>query len=453
MLTPKPTGALAVLPTPGEKGARENERSAAGRRLEGKHILVDGYNLELPEGTGVKHYGLGLIEALHALGGHVSVLRSCRRSRVPLVQEALLHAEAPERGSKLGYLPGAVRALLGLPTRAQEYVPTGTVIPLRRGDALGALHKVYVAPHCYRLANGLFRRVGRGVPIALPDAVDVWHATYPLPLTVRKARVVTTVHDLIPLRLPWATLDDKQFFYRLVRHVLDRSDLVVTDSECSRNDLIELFGVSPERVQVLYPAAPFAEEAIPAEALSRQLAVYGLRPGRYLLFVGAIQPRKNLGRLCQALALLRLRLPLVVVGPKGWLGEEELRWAEPLVRRGRFVLLHHVPRPHLRSLYAGARCFVFPSLYEGFGLPPLEAMAHGCPVLAAHTSSLPEVCGDAALYADPYDVDDLADKVQVLVRDEALRERLRARGRQRLAWFSPARHRDRVHEVYARVLA
>jgi glycosyltransferase involved in cell wall biosynthesis len=420
--------------------------------LRDKHVLLDGFNLERAEGTGVKHYGLGLAEALYDLGSRVSVLRSCRRSRVPLVQDALLHAETPGRGSLWEYVPGALRTLLRIPTRAHEYVSTGAVIPLRHDDTPARLNKTYIAPHCYRLANNLFRYFGASTRITVPDRIDVWHATWPLPIAIRGARRITTIHDLIPLKLPWAALDDKQSFYEVVRHALAQSDLVVTDSESAKADLIDDFHVGPERIEVLYPAAPWSQAVIEEEVLRRRLSVYGLRPGRYLLFVGAIQPRKNLGRLCQALACLRIRLPLVVVGPKGWLWEEELRWAEPLQRRDRILLLHHVPRPHLQALYAGARCFVFPSLYEGFGLPPLEAMAHGCPVLAANTSSLPEVCGDAALYADPYDVEDLADKVRALVRDEALRARLRERGRQRLAYFSQERHRQRVEQAYARVL-
>jgi glycosyltransferase involved in cell wall biosynthesis len=299
----------------------------------------------------------------------------------------------------------------------------------------------------------VFRYTGIAARLRLPDPIDVWHATYPLPIRMPKTRTITTIHDLIPLKLPWATLDDKQFFYRTVAHALTRSDLVVTDSESARRDLIELFRVAPERVDVLHPAAPWPRTDLPDEIIERQLAIYGLRAGGYLLFVGAVQPRKNLGRLCQALAALRLRLPLVAVGPKGWLWQEELRSAQPLQRRKKLIWLRHVPRPHLQALYAGARFLIFPSLYEGFGLPPLEAMAHGCPVLASNTSSLPELCGDAAVFADPYDVDDLAEKILGLVRDESLRHRLRERGYERLTLFSAARHRERVRQVYAGVLA
>src|SRR5262249_48169224 len=145
-------------------------------------------------------------------------------------------------------------------------------------------------------------------------------------------------------------------------------------------------------------------------------------------------------------------VPLVVVGPRGWLGEEEMQYAQPLARRKRLVLFNHLSQSYLRALYSGALFFAYPSFYEGFGLPPLDAMAHGCPVLNAHTSSLPEVCGDAALYADPFNVDDLADKIRTMLRDDHLRRRLIEKGRERAENFSSANFRSRVLEIYGKVL-
>jgi glycosyltransferase involved in cell wall biosynthesis len=142
----------------------------------------------------------------------------------------------------------------------------------------------------------------------------------------------------------------------------------------------------------------------------------------------------------------------VVAGPQDEYSAPELRHARPLLAKNQLILLDHVPAPHLAALYAGALFLVFPSLYEGFGLPPFEAMAHGCPVLAARTSSLPEVCGEAALYIDPYNVDDMAEKIDAMLSDEKLRQSLRAKGDEQLARFSPDRHRRQVAEAYASVL-
>jgi glycosyltransferase involved in cell wall biosynthesis len=420
--------------------------------LQGKHFLIDGYNLQLRQGTGIKTYGQALIQTLHALGARVSVLWSVPRSRIPVVQEALLEDASPPASSTLRYYLAALKSLLGLATRANGHRPSGWTVPSSGAALTEHLYKHYCVPDCYRVANRLFSATGRGLPVKVPDPVDVWHATYPLPVSVRGARKITTVHDLIPLKLPWATLDDKRFFYKTVRDALARSALVVADSQSARDDVVRTFKVPPERVEVLYGAVSPPAEPMPEEDVARRLRPYGLRPRDYLLFVGSIQPRKNLGRLCQALSYLDCKVPLVVVGARGWLWEDELRFARRLRARKRVRLLGHVPTAHLGALYSGALAFAFPSLYEGFGLPPLEAMAHGCPVLCAATSSLPEVCGDAALYADPYRVDDLAEKLDALLRDESLRRQLVRNGHERVERFSLANYRNRLVELYSKVL-
>jgi glycosyltransferase involved in cell wall biosynthesis len=433
-------------------GAMEEEPASDEPRLHGRHILLDGYNLELPEGTGVKTYGVGLARTLAGLGARVSVLRSCRWSKYPVVQEALLHSRDP-RCSPFDLLYSGVRALAGLSPPAREVVPSDTVVKRGHDHALAGLARtVYVSPHCFRLANTLFRLAGKALKLRMPAPVDVWHATYPLPITIQRARKITTIHDLIPLRLPWTTWDDKPFFDRVVREALATSDLIVTDSESAREDILTLYRVNPQRVRVVYPAVPPRQADLPHELLRRVLALYGLAEEGYFLFVGAVAPRKNLSRLCQALQLLRPRLPLVAAGPQDKYSDEELRHARPLLERKQLILLDHVPAAHLPALYAGALFLVFPSLYEGFGLPAVEAMAHGCPVLAANTSSLPEVCGEAALYLDPYNVDDMAEKIAVMLEDEKLRRDLRKKGDQRLLRFSANHHRHQLAEAYAAVL-
>jgi glycosyltransferase involved in cell wall biosynthesis len=222
---------------------------------------------------------------------------------------------------------------------------------------------------------------------------------------------------------------------------------IVVDSQATARDLIAHFGVASSRLRVAYLGAPPVREVPPDPEVATR---YGLPP-RYLLFVGTLQPRKNLGRLLDALA----RLPrstgssvsLVLAGRPG-VGSARLRaLAEALGVADRVVWLSYVAEEHKPSLYAGAQALVFPSLYEGFGLPVLEAMAWGTPVIASTSSSLPEVVGEAGLLVDPYDVDALARAMARVLEDGALREQLIAAGRERAAQFTWDRCAAEVEEA------
>lgn len=211
---------------------------------------------------------------------------------------------------------------------------------------------------------------------------------------------------------------------------------IVVDSQATARDLITHFGVDRSRIHVAYLGAPPVREVSPDPSIA---ALYGL-PSRYLLFVGTLQPRKNLGRLLEAFACLppstRSSISLVLAGRPG-VGAARLRArAQALGIAERVIWLSYVAEEHKPSLYAGAQALVFPSLYEGFGLPVLEAMAWGTPVIASTSSSLPEVVGEAGLLVDPYDVDALAGSMAHVLEDAALRERLIAAGRARAAQFT-----------------
>jgi glycosyltransferase involved in cell wall biosynthesis len=157
----------------------------------------------------------------------------------------------------------------------------------------------------------------------------------------------------------------------------------------------------------------------------------------YILFVGTIQPRKNIAKLIEAVSLLKNKeIQLVVVGKKGWLWEEILAAPEKFKITDRIKFLDFVGNEDLPSLYKNAQCFVLPSLYEGFGLPVLEAMQFGCPVVTSNVSSLPEVGGDAAIYFDPESVDDMAEKIDKVISDEKLRAEMTEKGYNQVKKFS-----------------
>jgi glycosyltransferase involved in cell wall biosynthesis len=260
-----------------------------------------------------------------------------------------------------------------------------------------------------------------------------------LPL-LHPRRSVVTVHDLGYLHEPQAHRPLDRLYLDLSNryHVLAAVRLLAI-SQATKNDLVSRYGVRPERVSVTYLAAaggmrPVEDPAQVATVKSR----FGIA-GDYLLFVGTLQPRKNLARLVQAFAPVAARQPalqLVIAGKKGWMYEEIFDQVRQWGLEGRVVFTGYVAAGDLPALYSGALAFSFPSLYEGFGMPVLEAMACGAPVVASNTSSLPEVAGDAALLVDPTDVNALSAALSRIAGDAALRSDLRARGLVQAARFS-----------------
>lgn len=305
---------------------------------------------------------------------------------------------------------------------------------------------------------------------------DLWLIGYlPLRLRARRAhvyhgpavflphvklgfRTVVTIHDLVSFLFP-ATVPRKYSLYmRLMTRLAVRSaDRIIAVSQATKADLERVLAVAPARVAVIHEAvSPVFVGPHPPEAIAATMARYGLRPP-YLLFVGNLEPRKNLVALIEAFTELRRRAPaghprlqLALVGARAWLHGGILRAVEAHGLAQDVVLTGYVPPGDLPRLYAGAACFVFPSLYEGFGLPVLEAMAAGAPVVAARAGAIPEVAGDAALLVDARVTAELADAIESVLEDAGLRERLLARGRLRAAgfrWETVARQTLAVYEA------
>lgn len=274
--------------------------------------------------------------------------------------------------------------------------------------------------------------------------VDLIHATT-LAVPPRSAPLVLTLHDLLFLRQP-------QHFtrrgLRLFRRGLDLArrdaDIVLCSSRATLRDCVDA-GFDPARVRLV----PLGVEARPvaAEEIDAVRRRYGLQR-RYVLWVGTIEPRKNLRRLLAAFASLDADVDLVLVGPKGW--HEDV---DALVRsRDRVRVMGFVPRATLRALYAGASVFCFPSLLEGFGLPVLEAMSQGVPVVTSKGTATEEIAGDAALLVDPTDTDEIRDAMRRVVEDEILARELADAARGRAGDYSWERTAELVAEAYREVL-
>jgi glycosyltransferase involved in cell wall biosynthesis len=248
-----------------------------------------------------------------------------------------------------------------------------------------------------------------------------------------------------------------RFLKAEMKLTLRRASVLITDSEFTRNEVAEQFSWPLEKVFAVPLASGGDFRPQNVSVLAPLLGEYGLLPGGYCLFCGTIEPRKNIDTLLKAYAMLsvsaRRKWPLVLTGFKGWNSKGLHSRIDAASREGWVRYLGYMPQEHLPGLFAGARLFVFPSLYEGFGLPVLEAMASGVPVVTSNTSSLPEVAGDAAAMCDPLDVEALSRAIAVGLEDEAWRQAAIGKGLKRAAQFSWKRCADETIVAYKAALA
>jgi len=285
-----------------------------------------------------------------------------------------------------------------------------------------------------RETSFVWQRLRLPIPIELClGRLDLFHSPdFVLP-PLLSGRQVLTVHDLTFLRVPECAHPVlREYLMRVVPRSVRRADLVLADSASTRQDVVELLGVPEERVRVVYAGVESRFRPVTdQEALAAVRRRYGLEHP-FILGLGTLEPRKNFGGLIEAFARLAQRrdLPheLMIVGGKGWLYEPIFDRVRDLGLEGRVRFAGYVEDADLPAMYTLAACLAYPSFYEGFGIPVLEAMACGTPVVTSRASSLPEVAGAAAVYVDPYDLDSLVEGLDQALHDEALRATLQAAG-------------------------
>jgi glycosyltransferase involved in cell wall biosynthesis len=264
---------------------------------------------------------------------------------------------------------------------------------------------------------------------------------------------VFTIFDLIAIAFPdMAIPSSVRHFRPRIKHYVSRADVIVAISKATAGDIINILDIQPEKIRIVYPGTTPLIKATP-EKISETRTKYNLQKD-YILFVSRLDPRKNLSRLFKAFDYSGLfkDFDLVVAGPKGWHMEEMFQTWRDIKCRDQIKWLYFVSDEELTSLYSGAAFFVYPSLVEGFGLPILEAMSVGCPVLTSNVSSMPEAAGDAAVYVDPYDIASISDGMMQLAGNSYLREQMSTLGYERIkqfTWENVAHEMSKIY-VYAR---
>lgn len=450
---------------------RKCQGASDGDSMPGRRILVDGYNLSLEKGTGIATYARNLTFALKDIGHTVDMLYGLRLPplKYPAAREMTFFDPASSRPPR--WLDGYERmrfAATWWKDRVAKPVPrTGLVIETNFRARMPRFDGLYNVDGLYAKANGLHRHMGLPTTVRFAGpSPDIAHWTCPLPIRAKRAKNIYTIHDLVPMRLPFTTLDVNHRFVRLMEWIAATADHIVTISETSKRDIVNLLGVPEEKITNTYQAVDIPKAYLdkPQDIVADELkGMFGLDHKGYFLFFGAIEPKKNLGRLIQGYLASGLKQPLVIIGEEAWLSDQELRFLagdhadhlSRLVQSGDTTQMRrdirrfgYAPFPVLISLIRGAIAVAAPSLYEGFGLPALEAMLCGTPVITSSEGASPEIAGDAALLVDPYDPTQIRDALRAIAGDPERAGEMAAKGRDRAAAFSVERYRENLAALY-----
>jgi glycosyltransferase involved in cell wall biosynthesis len=428
-----------LLPIKASAGIRSGSASAE-INLQRRSIAIDGRSLMLEEGTGVSTYSEGLVRAL----GRLDVQREILLDRVPDQCGSLPSYGNP--GSVLQRLNRWQKALSRKPLRS-ELISTDGVVTGFDG--------VRRAEDIFRMAQAHFDLYRRPLCVDHPSPPSIMHWTYPVPIFFKNTVNIYTIHDLIPLSNPHLTSISEKRHRSILSRLLTRADHVITVSEASRRSIIETFGYPEERITNTYEGLPLDEAQSTEE---RYLLEYGLKAQGFFLALGTIERRKNINRLIQAYLASKAHSPLVLVGPKGWEAETELASARGHIIDMRaaaqgasgILPLGFLPRPVVSALLRSARALLFPSLAEGFGLPILEAMARGTPVMTSRGGATGELAAEATLLVDPFNVKEIAAAIAALETNVELRGTLSRTGLRRAADFSIERYTERLGAIYER---
>jgi glycosyltransferase involved in cell wall biosynthesis len=269
---------------------------------------------------------------------------------------------------------------------------------------------------------------------------------------------IVTVHDLSFWRYPYFFSGRKNFWHRALRikKILRDATQIIAVSQSTKNDIIELAGVAPGKIAVIYSGNNLTKREVSGQEAREFLEPHGIS-GRFLLYLGNLEPRKNLVGLVAAYDKLRTDNPdlsdlrLVLAGAPGWKNRPLFRAVRRSPSRSDIIFLGYISQKEKEILYSRASVFVYPSYYEGFGFPPLEALAYDLPVVCSNTASLPEVVGEAAILINPFRFEEIAYAINEILRDETLRRRLIEKGRERIKLFSWDETARQYLEVFKRV--
>lgn len=414
----------------------------------------------MPHGSGIATYGHTLLEAVTATGAQGHVLYGpevSHRDQGKVSEAAIISGQSKPRKASAARAISTWSSRYGIEVRPIQ--ASSLVHWPRVGMRQPAAKNYWIGRELFHLGQRAFDQYQSIVPVTFVErdeipAPDVMHWTCPLPLRAKGMPNILTIHDIIPLTLPHSTSVHKARYKRLVESACLAADHILCVSETTRNDLVSFLGIPETQISVTYQPVLAAEPFDADQDQGWLQDTLKLSRHGYFLFYGAIEPKKNLGRIVEAYFESGSRTPLVIVAGRQWLSEYETGLLDAYISAnpdGRILKLDFLPRSSLERLIRNARATLFPSLYEGFGLPILEAMAQGSPVVTSNFGAMAEISGGAAALVDPYDTTSIATTLRAVDNDEAYRSHLTALGFRRAADFSPESYLLRLKSAYSKV--
>jgi glycosyltransferase involved in cell wall biosynthesis len=428
-------------------------------------ILVDAYSLGIKGGTGLATYTREICSVLarkhevfpiFGLNFRRRVLS--RDHRLSEFYQALSLYRQDRFAHSIIFGAGTHLLKRALRFREKPLDNIGTFYTESIKSFLPSASTYFNVPHLYSFSQAMAVVFRARTYLALKGKYDIFHCTSPLPICVRGVPKVVTCHDVIPYVAPSMTSIDIKHYLRLLQKSLNSSDLIVSVSTKTKDDLVNLLGVREEKIVVTYQSShiPDSLKRDSPEELDIMLQAFRLKVKQYFIFYGSIEPKKNVQFLINSYIRSKTDYPLVIVGKYGWLYDDVKNFLESQSRnkwfRRNIILLPYLQFPELVAFIRGARGVLFPSHYEGFGLPVLEAMSLGVPVVTSNRPALQEVGGDAVLYVDPSNRWALKQAIERLSTDSAFREDLVERGLVQSQKFSPQLHYERLLAAYRKVL-
>ncbi|WP_422137497.1 glycosyltransferase family 4 protein [Endozoicomonas sp. ALC020] len=311
------------------------------------------------------------------------------------------------------------------------------------------------APVLYNSSYAISVLFGTETRINKPKSInlDILHLTMPLPIHIRGIKKIVTVHDIIPLKVPKSCDINLKYYYKTLMVSLKKADLIFATSTNTKNDLIEVLKIPEKKIHITYQAARIPDyiNHLPDEQLTPLLNYYQLKKNKYFIFYGAIEPKKNLFNLVQAFRISKTDFPLIIIGKNGWLYEDVLQLLDENNSsnlRSKIRRIPYLPFTHILYLLKGARCLIFPSIYEGFGLPVLESMTIGTPVITSNSSSITEIAGNAAYLIDPNSIESIRKSIEFMSANDKIVSSMSERGLLQSDKFSLKNYQKRLSEGY-----